>query len=89
MEMELKHFVDRDVLIQIPRFTEKTFRKVKLLAVSSQGVWIKDETLDGIVKGGHEIKIEEGDIIAHFIPYHEIALLTGVVNPPSSEITSS
>ena len=82
MELDLTHFIDKTVLIQTPRFAEKTSRSVKLLAVSSQGIWITDETLDGVVKGDHEIKTEKGDIIAHFVPYHEIALLTGVVNPP-------
>jgi hypothetical protein len=85
MEIELRRFIGRQVVVMGPAFVDsEKLQSVKLLAVEQAGIWIESQEAVDKVIGGLQKRPSSG-ALAFFIPYGQITSVVAGFEPSGTE----
>ena len=85
MEIELRGFIGRQIIVMGPSFIDnEQLESVKLLAVEEAGIWIESQSaVDRVV--GKLQKKPSSSSLAFFIPYGQIVSIMAGFEPSGVE----
>jgi hypothetical protein len=86
MEIELRGFIGRQIIVTGPSFIDnEQLESVKLLAVEEAGIWIESQSaVDRVV--GKLQKKPSSSSLAFFIPYGQIVSIMAGFEPSGVEL---